>query len=112
MADCMHDRCCRPAVRVVAGEEPTHKQFLGQTHDCCAVHSVPPRRKDHDVKSQARFVHYSEYTHEQYQAALKADAHVPCRQCDHTKAQHYSAGPTCMDVRCPCTAYIPVTYRY
>ena len=34
---CGHAGCDRPAVRVVARER--HREFPGQTHDCCAVHS-------------------------------------------------------------------------
>lgn len=37
--NCMHTGCNRPAVRIVAYERPDHKQFKGQTHDCCAFHS-------------------------------------------------------------------------
>jgi hypothetical protein len=36
---CMHDNCNRIAVRIIAYERPQHKQFEGQTHDCCSVHS-------------------------------------------------------------------------
>lgn len=36
---CMHRLCWRNAVRIVAWESPRHKEFAGQTHDCCAIHS-------------------------------------------------------------------------
>jgi hypothetical protein len=38
---CMHDGCYRYAVRIVSFEVPKHKQFFGQTHNCCSVHSRP-----------------------------------------------------------------------
>lgn len=36
---CMHRGCWRPAVRICSWEQPKHREFKGQTHDCCAVHS-------------------------------------------------------------------------
>lgn len=36
---CMHAGCYRYAVRIVSSEAPQHRQFRGQTHDCCSVHS-------------------------------------------------------------------------
>lgn len=38
---CGHPGCYRPAVRIVSYERPQHRDFHGQTHDCCAVHSRP-----------------------------------------------------------------------
>lgn len=42
---CMHDGCFRYAVRIVSYEVPNHKQFKGQTHDCCSVHSRPTKKE-------------------------------------------------------------------
>lgn len=40
---CDHRGCFRYAVRIVAYEAPKHREFGGQTHDCCSVHSRPRR---------------------------------------------------------------------
>lgn len=45
---CGHSGCQRRAVRVVAYERPNHKQFLGQSHACCSVHSRPLSATDYD----------------------------------------------------------------
>lgn len=42
---CDHRDCHRFAVRIVSYEAPNHREFGGQTHDCCSVHSRPPRPK-------------------------------------------------------------------
>ncbi len=40
---CGHSSCGRIAVRIVSFERPRHAEFLGQTHECCAVHSRADR---------------------------------------------------------------------
>ena len=42
---CDHRDCHRFAVRIMSHEAPNHREFGGQTHDCCSVHSRPPRPK-------------------------------------------------------------------
>lgn len=43
---CDHRDCDRFAVRIVSHEAPNHREFGGQTHDCCSVHSRSPRPKN------------------------------------------------------------------
>lgn len=38
---CGHAGCYRNAVRIIAWEAPTHREFRGRTHNCCSVHSKP-----------------------------------------------------------------------
>lgn len=37
--ECGHANCSRPAVRIIGNERPKHKEFKGQAHDCCSIHS-------------------------------------------------------------------------
>lgn len=53
---CGHQGCYRPAVRVVAYETPRHREFFGQTHDCCAVHSRPSRDAWADAAGSRRLI--------------------------------------------------------
>ncbi|HEY3545056.1 MAG TPA: hypothetical protein VGK17_03065 [Propionicimonas sp.] len=41
------------------------------------------------------------YNDDEFRDALAADGDTKCRQCEHTKFQHYSAAPRCMFCRCP-----------
>lgn len=42
---CGHYGCYRLAVQIVSYEAPNHREFFGQTHDCCSVHSPRPKKK-------------------------------------------------------------------
>lgn len=48
MPQCGHTGCHREAVRIVSYEVPNHREFEGQTHDCCAVHSRPQKDDEED----------------------------------------------------------------
>lgn len=54
---CGHARCERTAVRVVAYERPNHKEFKGQTHDCCAAHSRPYVRSPERMAAARAFAY-------------------------------------------------------
>lgn len=45
MSQCGHSLCHRQAVRIVSYEVPNHREFHGQTHDCCAFHSRPQKEE-------------------------------------------------------------------
>lgn len=45
---CGHKGCNKKAVRIISHERPNHREFQGQTHDCCAKHS---RETKHDKTS-------------------------------------------------------------
>lgn len=45
---CMHVGCTRRGKHVVSYEAPKHKEFFGQTHDCCDYHA--PRSLTRRIK--------------------------------------------------------------
>lgn len=44
---------------------------------------------------------WQDYTDVEFAANLAADSHAKCTQCEHTKVQHYAAGPQCIFCDCP-----------
>lgn len=44
---------------------------------------------------------WQDYSDAEYAAALAATSDTKCAQCDHTKVQHFSAGPQCTVCTCP-----------
>jgi len=53
---CGHTGCLRPGVVVVSHEEPQHREFFGQTHDCCNVHK-PRAKRSHNPNINVREPH-------------------------------------------------------
>jgi hypothetical protein len=50
LGTCMHKDCWRKAVRIVSYEKPNHKEFRGQCHNCCQVHSKPEKAEEPEEK--------------------------------------------------------------